>query len=39
MTLAYFKVEPLLDPLRSHPCFEALAEKIVPEREFKGSLK
>jgi TolB-like protein/Tfp pilus assembly protein PilF len=28
------KVDPLLDGLRGHPRFEALAEKIVPAREF-----
>ena len=30
------RVDPLLDDLRGDPRFEALAEKIVPAREFKG---
>jgi TolB-like protein/Tfp pilus assembly protein PilF len=30
------RVDPLLDDLRGDPRFEALAEKIVPEREFKS---
>lgn len=32
--LEYIRVEPFLDPLRGDPRFEALAEKIVPAREF-----
>ena len=28
------RVDPFLDELRGHPRFEALAEKIVPAREF-----
>jgi serine/threonine-protein kinase len=30
------RVDPLLTPLRGDPRFEALAEKIVPAREFSG---
>jgi TolB-like protein/Tfp pilus assembly protein PilF len=30
------RVDPLLDDLRGDPRFEALAEKIIPAREFKG---
>jgi len=33
-TMRFIRVEPLLDPLRDDPRFEALAEKIVPAREF-----
>ncbi len=33
----YLRVHPFLDPLRGDPRFEALAEKIVPAREFKGA--
>lgn len=32
--LIYIRVEPLLKPLHGDPRFEALAEKIVPAREF-----
>src|SRR5204862_5233471 len=33
--LGYIRIDPLLDPLRGgDPRFEALAEKIVPAREF-----
>jgi len=32
--IGYIRVDPLLDPLRGDPRFEALAEKIVPAREF-----
>ena len=32
--LSYLRIDPLLDPLRGDPRFEALAEKIVPAREF-----
>ena len=32
--IGWIRVDPLLDPLRSDPRFEALAEKIVPAREF-----
>ena len=28
------RVDPFLDDLRGHPRFEALAEKIIPAREF-----
>jgi len=37
--IGWIRVDPLLDPLRGDPRFEALAEKIVPAREFRGSLK
>jgi TolB-like protein/Flp pilus assembly protein TadD len=33
------RVDPLLTPLRGDPRFEALAEKIVPAREFRASPK
>jgi TolB-like protein/Tfp pilus assembly protein PilF len=36
-TLEYIRSDPYLDPLRGDPRFEALAEKIVPAREFKGA--
>src|SRR5882724_941915 len=32
--IGYIRVDPLLDPLRGDPRFEALAEKIVPVRQF-----
>jgi hypothetical protein len=32
-------VDSLVDPLRDDPRFEALAEKIVPAREFRASSK
>ena len=34
--IGWIRVDPLLDPLRVDPRFEALAEKIVPAAEFKG---
>lgn len=35
----FIRVDPLLDDLRGHPRFEALAEKILPAREFaKGAV-
>ena len=36
--IGWIRVDPLLDPLRSEPRFEALAEKIVPAAEFKGAI-
>jgi TolB-like protein/Flp pilus assembly protein TadD len=32
--IGYIRVDPLLDPLRGEPRFEALAEKIVPAAQF-----
>ncbi|MEO7167347.1 MAG: tetratricopeptide repeat protein, partial [Chthoniobacterales bacterium] len=32
--LSFLRIDPFLDPLRDDPRFEALAEKIVPAREF-----
>jgi len=37
--IGWIRVDALLDPLRDDPRFEALAEKIVPAREFRGSRK
>jgi tetratricopeptide (TPR) repeat protein len=37
-SLRFIKVEPLLDALHGDPRFEALAEKIVPAREFGKTL-
>lgn len=37
--IGYIRVDPLLDPLRGDPRFEALAEKIVPAHEFRASSK
>src|SRR6266567_2793497 len=35
--VGFIRVDPLLDPLRGDPGFEALAEKIVPAAEFKSA--
>src|SRR5881296_3021394 len=35
--IGYIRVDPLLDPLRGDLRFEALAEKIIPAKEFKTS--
>src|SRR5882724_7839849 len=35
--IGWIRVDPLLDPLRGDPRFEALAEKIVPAAEFKSA--
>jgi hypothetical protein len=32
--IGYIRVDPLLDPLRGDPGFEALAEKIIPAAQF-----
>src|SRR5437870_2691245 len=37
--IGWIRVDSLLDPLRGDPRFEALAEKIVPAREFRPSSK
>ena len=37
--LSNIRVEAMLDPLQGDPRFEALAEKIMPAREFHGSAK
>jgi TolB-like protein/Tfp pilus assembly protein PilF len=37
--VGWIRVDSLLDPLRDDPRFEALAEKIVPAREFQASTK
>jgi TolB-like protein/Tfp pilus assembly protein PilF len=37
--IGLIRVDSLLDPLRGDPRFEALAEKIVPVREFRASAK
>ena len=36
--IGYIRVDPLLDPLRGEPRFEALAEKIIPGAEFKEAI-
>jgi hypothetical protein len=36
---AWIRVDPMLDPLRGDARFDALAEKIVPSREFHASSK
>jgi TolB-like protein/Tfp pilus assembly protein PilF len=37
--IGWIRVDSLVDPLRGDPRFEALAEKIVPAREFRASAK
>ena len=37
--IGWIRVDSLLDPLHRDPRFEALAEKIVPAREFRPSSK
>jgi TolB-like protein/Tfp pilus assembly protein PilF/class 3 adenylate cyclase len=36
---SWIRADPMLDPLRGDPRFEALAQKIVPAREFRASSK
>lgn len=38
-SLEYIRTDPMLDPLRGDPRFEALAEKIVRMRDFRASSK
>ena len=35
--IGWIRVDPLVDPLRGDPSFEALAEKIIPATEFKSA--
>src|SRR5439155_2003363 len=37
--IGYIRVDPLLDPLRGDPRFEALAEKIIPAAQFRAVSK
>jgi len=38
-SLRFIRVDPLLDPLRGDPRFEALAEKVIPARQFGTAAK
>jgi TolB-like protein/Tfp pilus assembly protein PilF len=38
-SLRFIRVDPLLDPLRGDPRFDALAEKVIPARQFGPSAK
>jgi tetratricopeptide (TPR) repeat protein len=38
-SVGYIRIEPLLAPLHGDPRFEALAEKVVPAKEFRAATK